>query len=120
MREFLSITKALSDETRVRSLLALKDGELCLCHIIRLLDLAPATLSKHMDILVQAGLVERRKEGRWCYFRLAGREAAPVVRRALKWALEALGDAAIIEHDARALRKLRCADLAEVSACYRS
>lgn len=120
MREFLSITKALSDETRVRALLALKDGELCLCHVIRLLDLAPATLSKHMDVLVQAGLVERRKAGRWCYFRLAEREAAPMVRRALRWALAALADEPKIVQDARALQKLRCTDLAEVSACYRS
>jgi len=70
LREFLSISKALGDENRLRALLALQDGELCLCHIIQLLELAPATLSKHMDLLVQAGLVERRKEGRWCYFRL--------------------------------------------------
>ncbi len=120
MREFLSIAKALSDETRVRALLALRGGELCLCHIIQLLDLAPATLSKHMDLLVQAGLVERRKDGRWCYFRLPGRQAKPAVQRALKWATEILADEAVVGRDAETLKKLRKADLKELSACYKS
>lgn len=120
MREFLAITKALGDETRVRALLALRGGELCLCHVIQLLDLAPATLSKHMDLLVQAGLVERRKDGRWCYFRLAGRKAGPVVQRALRWATDALADDPIVKRDAKALEKLRNTDREELSACYKS
>jgi DNA-binding transcriptional ArsR family regulator len=120
MREFLSITKALGDETRVRALLALRDGELCLCHLIHLLDLAPATLSKHMDLLFQAGLVERRKEGRWCYFRLAGRDANRLVQRALKWTMEAVADDPAIDRDARSLLKIRGADLKDLSACYKS
>jgi DNA-binding transcriptional ArsR family regulator len=120
VREFLSITKALSDETRVRALLALRDGELCLCHLIQLLELAPATLSKHMDVLAQAGLIERRKEGRWCYFRLAGSAAPAVVRRGLKWALESLQDASLVQRDAQRLARLRKADLTELSACYKS
>ena len=65
MREILSITKALSDESRLRALIAVKDGELCLCQIIQVLGLAPATVSKHMDTLERAGLVERRRQGRW-------------------------------------------------------
>jgi len=120
MREFLSIAKALSDENRVRALLALRDGELCLCHVIQLLDLAPATLSKHMDLLVQAGLVQRRKDGRWCYFRVAGRQASPAVQRALRWAMDALAGDAVIRRDADALRRIRNADPKELSACYRS
>lgn len=120
MQEFLSITKALSDETRVRALLALRGGELCLCHIIQLLQLAPATLSKHMDLLVQAGLVERRKDGRWCYFRLAGANAQPAVRRVLRWTMDTLADDPVIRRDAEALNKIRCVDLKELSACYRS
>ncbi|HPD31015.1 MAG TPA: metalloregulator ArsR/SmtB family transcription factor [Phycisphaerae bacterium] len=120
MQEYLAITKALGDETRVRALLALRGGELCLCHIIQLLRLAPATLSKHMDLLVQAGLVERRKDGRWCYFRLIGANAQPAARRALRWTLDALADDPVIRRDAEALNKIRCADPKELSACYRS
>lgn len=120
MRPFLAITKALSDETRVRALLALRHGELCLCHIIGLLQLAPSTVSKHLDVLYQAGLVQRRKDGRWAYFRLAGAEAPPAVQRALRWVLETLADEAMIASDAKRLVAVRRQDLKELAACYRS
>ena len=71
MDDFVAITKALSDPHRVRALLALRKGELCVCQIIELLGLAPSTISKHMSILKQAGLVDSRKDSRWVYYRLA-------------------------------------------------
>jgi ArsR family transcriptional regulator, arsenate/arsenite/antimonite-responsive transcriptional repressor len=77
MGDFVAITKALSDPHRVRALCALRKGELCVCQIIELLKLAPSTISKHMSILKQAGLVDSRKDSRWVYYRLAedrGRE----------------------------------------------
>ena len=43
MRNFIAITKALSDETRVRALMSLKGGELCLCQLVELFGLAPST-----------------------------------------------------------------------------
>lgn len=46
MRTFIAITKALSDETRVRAMLSLRDGELCLCQIVELLALSPSTISE--------------------------------------------------------------------------
>jgi ArsR family transcriptional regulator len=55
MREFMNITKALADENRVRTLLALRKGELCVCQTTEL-GLAPSTVSKHLSILYQAGL----------------------------------------------------------------
>jgi DNA-binding transcriptional ArsR family regulator len=119
MQRLLAITKALSDETRVRALLALREGELCLCQIIDLLSLAPSTVSKHMDLLFQAGLVKRRKEGRWHYFTLAGREASPTVQKALRWALEALEDEPARRADAQRLCCTKKKDLQELSACYR-
>ena len=120
MRPFLEITKALSDETRVRALLALRDGEFCLCHLVGLLELAPSTISKHLDILGQAGLVQRRKRGRWAYFRLAGRDAPPAVRQALRWALDALTDDAALARDAKRVASLRGCDPKELTACYKS
>ncbi len=120
MRPFLGITKALSDPTRVRALLALRNGELCLCHVIGLLKLAPSTVSKHLDVLHRAGLIERRKNGRWAHFRLAGGDAPPAVRRALRWAQDALADDAMIARDAERLAALRCRDPKELASCYRS
>jgi len=120
VRELLAITKALSDETRVRALLALGGGELCLCHIVALLQLAPSTLSKHLDVLCQARLVERRKAGRWTHFRLAGRDAPLAVRRALRWVLEILAADPAIARDAKRLAALRGRDPKELAACYKS
>lgn len=119
MEQFITITKALSDETRVRALLSLRHGELCLCQIIDLLQLAPSTISKHMDLLRQAGLIQRRKEGRWQYFSLSGKDAPPAVREALAWTLSALKDNDIIQADAKKLAAIRKKDLVEVCECYR-
>lgn len=119
MDAVLRIAKALSDETRLRALLALREGELCLCHVIALLELAPSTVSKHLDILCQAGLVRRRKEGRWCHFRLAGRAAEPTIRHALRWVLAVPAEHPVLARDAQRVARLRCQDLQELTACYR-
>ena len=123
MRSFLTITKALSDETRVRALLALRGGELCLCQIIDLLQLAPSTVSKHMDLLYQAGLVQRRKQGRWHYFSLISLPSATPpttpAGRALRWVFEALHNEPGLKADAKKLCCVRKKGLDEVSACYR-
>ncbi len=120
MHEILSITKALSDETRVRALLSLRDGELCLCQIIEVLGLAPSTVSKHMNVLQQARLVERRKRGKWHFYRLAEGKDNPAIRRALAWVLAGLRDNPTIAEDARRVRKVRTQDLEKLSACYRT
>jgi len=92
MRDLLAVTKALSDENRVRMLLSLQGRELCLCQIIELFRLAPSTVSKHMGVLHQARLVDRRKEGRWTYYRQAGRDAPAPVRGAIRWIRQAGAD----------------------------
>ena len=118
---FLAISKALNDPTRVRVLLALEAGELCLCQIIDLAGLAPSTLSKHVNLLTDAGLVRRRKQGRWHYFRLA-RDGAPAeVRQALDWVLGAVRKDPVIRKDVTRLRGILRKDLQETaSCCYRS
>ena len=65
MLEFMHITKALADENRIRILLALhQKGELCVCHLIDLLELAPSTVSKHLFLLKNTRLIVARKDGR--------------------------------------------------------
>ena len=48
LKDFVVVTKALSDSNRIRALIALRRGELCVCQIIALLGLAPSTVSKHI------------------------------------------------------------------------
>ncbi len=89
MRDLMAVLKALADENRVRALMALRPGELCVCQIVELLGLAPSTVSKHMAILKQARLVESRKQERWMFYRLA-RRPAPVEARELATAVSRL------------------------------
>ena len=117
---FLSMTKALSDRTRVRALMALRDGELCLCQLVCLLLLAPSTLSKHMNILTEAGLVQREKKGRWQYFRLPGKDAPADVQHAIHGALAALDNDEEIQRDRGKVETLLKADLEKLAECYRS
>lgn len=67
----------------------LGDKELCVCHIVEALALAPSTVSKHLSILEHAGLIETRKKGRWVHCRLPGRPS-PEVKNALSWLRPAL------------------------------
>jgi len=120
MREILTIAKALGDESRLRALVAVKDGELCVCQIIHVLGLSPATVSKHMDVLERAGLVQRRRQGKWRYYKLADGSASEAASSAVKWVLEQLRKDPQLTEDARKIKKVRRQDLVEVSACYRS
>ena len=92
MDDFMAITKALADENRVRTLMALENGELCVCQIIDFLELAPSTVSRHMSVLRQAGLVKARKQGRWMYYRLPGKDAPDPIRGALFWVKRSLDE----------------------------
>jgi ArsR family transcriptional regulator, arsenate/arsenite/antimonite-responsive transcriptional repressor len=114
MREFMAITKALSDPNRVRVLLALRRGELCVCQITELFGLAPSTISKHLSILNHAGLILSRKSERWVYYRLPEKSAPVVVREALDWARKSLGKSDVAVADASRLNKILKMDLAEI------
>jgi len=114
MREFMNITKALADENRVRTLLALREGELCVCQITELFGLAPSTVSKHLSILFQAGLVESRKDGRWIYYKLPGKDAPVVLREALDWIEKALADNPRVLKDDKQLKRILKQDPAEL------
>ncbi len=100
MKEFLYIAKAVADESRARILMLLRRDELCVCQIVDALELAPSTVSKHMALLTQAGLVNVRKDGRWRYYRLADDEAPRAVCHALEWVRSSLEGARIVREDA--------------------
>ncbi len=105
MREVLAITNAMADESRVRAVLALAHGPLCVSQIVELLQLAPSTVSKHLSILLQAGLVESRKTGRWVYYAIP-EEPGPRCRQALKWVYGALERDPRVRGDSRRLKAI--------------
>jgi hypothetical protein len=73
-----------------------------------------------MNVLHQARLVERRKRGKWHFYRLAEGKDQPAVRRALAWVVSELRDNLTIARDAKSIRKVRKQDLEKLSACYRT
>ncbi|MGB8368274.1 MAG: ArsR/SmtB family transcription factor [Limisphaerales bacterium] len=114
MREFMAVTKALSDPSRVRILLALRRRELCVCQITELFGFAPSTVSKHLSILFQAGLVESRKDGRWIYYKLPDKTAPVEVREAIDWVKKSLADNPHVLEDNKQLKKILKQDPAEL------
>lgn len=120
MRDFMSITKALADETRVRVLLALRRGELCVCQIVELTGLATSTISKHMSILKQAQLVDSRKQGRWMYYRLPDEQTPELVRRSLDWVADSLEQDPKVLSDRKRLAAICNSDPHELCAARES
>ena len=70
MNELVTIFKALSDETRLRVVKLLEQGELCVCDITAALDMVQPKVSFHLSALKEAGLVKDRKQGKWIHYSL--------------------------------------------------
>lgn len=79
-----ALARALADEHRLRILMLLQEQELCACQIVETFALANSTISKHLSILRQAGLIHARKDGRWIYYALPA-NPPPELRATLEW-----------------------------------
>lgn len=65
------VFKAFCDETRLMVLELLQSGEKCACVLLEKVDVGQSTLSHHMKILVESGIVSARKEGKWTYYSIS-------------------------------------------------
>ena len=106
MRQLTALMKALTDEHRLRAVVALEGRELCLCQLVELLGLATSTVSRHMSILQQARLVDSRKDGRWTYFRLSEETGSEEARQATGLVLAFIGRDPRIREDAKRLKQI--------------
>ena len=71
MKKFIKVMKALSDPNRVKIIKMLQQREnLCVCEIRAMLKLAQPTVSKHLKVLEEAGLIVFEKEKLWVNYRL--------------------------------------------------
>ena len=77
MEKFVKVMKALSDANRVRILKMLQHRSMCVCELQAALGVAQPTVSKHLSVLVGAGLVEWSRDGKWIDYRLADGSAGP-------------------------------------------
>ncbi len=70
MKKNVEFLKALADETRLKILQFLGDKEMCQCDIIPAMDKSQSTISQHLQILTNAGVLEYRKEGQRSLYKL--------------------------------------------------
>lgn len=70
-KEIARTFKALCDENRVRILDMLRGGEQCACMLLDELNISQPTLSHHMKILCDSGLVNGRKDGKWMHYSIS-------------------------------------------------
>ena len=77
MRDFIGVMKALADPNRVKIIKMLQHRVMCVCEIQAALELAQPTVSKHLQMLAEAGLVTSEKDGLWVNYRLADGGKSP-------------------------------------------
>jgi ArsR family transcriptional regulator len=92
MKSYLKVFKALSDKNRLRIMKMLETKPMCVCEITAVLSLAPSTVSKHLSLLHEAGLIEDRKQGRWVNYSLPGKNLIPLVSEMLRLLRRSLKD----------------------------
>jgi ArsR family transcriptional regulator len=105
MDKTLSIFKSISDKNRLRifSVLLVHD-ELCACQITEFLKVAGATASRHLSLMVTAGVLKNRKQGRWIYFRLNKDDSS--LKQLSRWVEQNLEGSTQVEKDLKSLKNI--------------
>lgn len=106
MRELASFYAALADETRLRLLFLMRKGEVCVCHFQSVLKTNQPKVSRHLAYLRRAGLVEKRRDGRWTHYRLAKLDRG--LEKILRQTLVRLSRAPQSKKDAARLKCVGC------------
>jgi ArsR family transcriptional regulator len=68
--DFIRVFRAFTDQTRLQILEILRNGEQCACVLLEDLEISQPTLSHHMKILCESGIVKRRRAGKWSYYEI--------------------------------------------------
>ena len=78
--EHAKVFKALCDETRLKVLEMLQSGEKCACVLLENVKVGQPTLSHHMKILVESGIVSARKDGKWTHYTISADGAETAIQ----------------------------------------
>ena len=113
LKDLVGTAKGLAHPTRLRLLGMLATGELCVCQLTAVLELAPSTVSQHLSVLSRGGLVTDRKEGKLVFYRLRDDGAKAAV---LPPILDLLAGDAQIAADREVVAGLRSVSVAELCA----
>lgn len=106
LKDFVRVSKAMSDGTRVRIVSLLRQRELCVCQIMKILGMGQSTVSKHLGILRDAGLIESDKRGTWSFYRLSREGTNRHTRDFIRLLPSLPGDDPSLQKDARKLKEV--------------
>lgn len=109
----VAAAKGLAHPARLRLMAMLATGELCVCQMTAVLELAPSTVSQHLSVLSRGGLVAERKEGKLVFYRLRTDGAAAAWLEPL---LATLAGDSVAKSDRRLVERLRRVPVAELCA----
>ena len=84
MKTMVRVMKALSDPSRIKIVKLLEQKELCVCELTSVLGLAQSTVSKHLKLLEDAGIVASNRDGGWVNYRLADGSESPYAESLLR------------------------------------
>ncbi len=79
-RKTINVFRALGERNRIRILKMLGERELCVCEVREVLNLSTSTVSKHLSILRDAGLILDWKDGKWVNYKLNADVADSLIR----------------------------------------
>lgn len=114
--EVINIYKCLCDEQRLRILHLLKDGPLCVCHLMEILGCDQVKISKQLRYMKDLGLIEGERVAQWIVYRIA-ETTSPLLEENLKCLQDCAGERLGFSKDAQ-LRKALLAKLnSQPSAC---
>lgn len=104
VRPLSKLFRALGDETRLRIVALLSQGELCVCHLEKALDISQPNASRHLGILKASGVVDSRRDGTWVYYSIVEQEH-DAVQSVLSTLTKAFGAERALRADHVKLRK---------------
>lgn len=99
----ISIYKCLCDEQRLRILNLLREGPLCVCHLMEILDADQVKVSKQLRYMKDLGIVEGERHAQWVIYRLAD-EGHPLLTENLKCLQDCAGESLAFAEDLRKRR----------------
>ncbi|GBC97356.1 Arsenic resistance transcriptional regulator ArsR1 [bacterium HR16] len=107
LSEMERLFKALADSNRLRILALLQEGSLCVCQLMGVLGLSQSTVSKHLAILKEAGLLAEEQRGKRSFYALRKEFASPVVDAVVRAVLDGLKDSPELADDQRLAEFMR-------------
>jgi ArsR family transcriptional regulator len=110
MKELVLAAKAFADPSRVRILMALREQELCVCELCDALEVTQSTLSTHLQVIRNAGLVSARKQGKWMYYTIAPKAKQLMRTLFQSFAASLMADAMLRRDEKKLSRRLALRD----------